>query len=121
MTPTKGKYAQIEKEALAFTWACERLSDYLIGMRFHIETDSAIGTIVQLKSSRRGPNQSAKIQIAHAVVSILDCTCGRQAFSNCNAFSHAPVSAPSTTDETLQHEAEIFINLVMEHLPATEQ
>ena len=39
MTPTERRYAQIEKEALAFTWACERLSDYLVGMRFHIQTD----------------------------------------------------------------------------------
>ena len=39
MTPTERRYAQIEKEALAFTWACERLSDYLTGLRFHIETD----------------------------------------------------------------------------------
>ena len=39
MTPTEQRYAQIEKEALAFTWACERLSDYLIGMKFHIHTD----------------------------------------------------------------------------------
>ena len=39
MTPTERRYAQIEKEALAFTWACERLSDYLIGLKFHINTD----------------------------------------------------------------------------------
>ena len=29
-TPTEQRYAQIEKEALAFTWACESLSDYLL-------------------------------------------------------------------------------------------
>ena len=39
MTSTEMRYAQIEKEALAFTWACERLSDYLIGLNFHIQTD----------------------------------------------------------------------------------
>ena len=39
MTPTEQRYAQVEKEALAFTWACERQSDYLIGLRFHMETD----------------------------------------------------------------------------------
>ena len=39
LTPTKRRYAQIEKEALAFTWACGSLSDYLLGLQFHIETD----------------------------------------------------------------------------------
>ena len=39
MTPTKKRYAQFEKEALAFTWAWKRLSDYLVGLCFHIYTD----------------------------------------------------------------------------------
>ena len=39
MTPTEQRYAQVEKEALASTWACERLSDYLVGMQFHVHTD----------------------------------------------------------------------------------
>ncbi len=36
---TEQRYAQIEKEALAITWACERFSDYFIGADFHVETD----------------------------------------------------------------------------------
>ncbi len=36
MTPTEQRYAQIEKEAIAFTWACDRLADYLICLKFHI-------------------------------------------------------------------------------------
>ena len=39
MTPTEQRYAQIEKEALAITWACDRFADYLMGMKFHIQTD----------------------------------------------------------------------------------
>ena len=39
MAPTETRYAQIEKEALALTWSCKRLQDYLIGKHFYIETD----------------------------------------------------------------------------------
>ena len=39
MTNTESKYAQIEKEALAVTWACERSSNYIVGKSIRIETD----------------------------------------------------------------------------------
>ena len=39
MTETDHRYAQIEKEALAITWACERFSDYILGKTVSIETD----------------------------------------------------------------------------------
>ena len=39
MTPTEQHHAQIEKEALAVTWACEKFRDYLIGLSFHIQSD----------------------------------------------------------------------------------
>ena len=39
MNSIEQRFAQIKKEALALTWACERFSDYLIGMTFHCETD----------------------------------------------------------------------------------
>ena len=39
MSDTEKRYAQIEKEALASTWACEKFSDYLLGLHFLIESD----------------------------------------------------------------------------------
>ena len=39
MPATEQRYRQIEKEALALTWACERLADYLVGLQLHIATD----------------------------------------------------------------------------------
>ena len=39
MTTTKSQYAQIEKEALAITWACEKFSSYVLGKQIILETD----------------------------------------------------------------------------------
>ena len=42
MTSTKQRYAQIEKEALAVTWACEKFADFLIGL--HLSTQHAVAS-----------------------------------------------------------------------------
>ena len=39
ITSTEQRYAQVEKEALAVTWACERFNYYLLGMEFQVQTD----------------------------------------------------------------------------------
>ena len=39
MTSTEQRYAQIEKEALATTWVCEKFNDYILGKDILIKTD----------------------------------------------------------------------------------
>jgi len=39
LTPVETRYSQLEREALAIRWACEKLYKYLIGARFEIQTD----------------------------------------------------------------------------------
>ena len=39
MTDTECLYAQIKKEALATTWACEKFTDCVVGKKILIETD----------------------------------------------------------------------------------
>ena len=39
VSTTEERYAQIEKEALAITWACDKFSMYILGKNFEIETD----------------------------------------------------------------------------------
>jgi transposase InsO family protein len=51
LTDVEGRYAQVEKECLALTWAAERLADYLIGIRFVLQTDHK--PLVSLLSPRR--------------------------------------------------------------------
>ena len=39
LSDTERRYAQIEKEGLATTWACEKFSTYILGRSFVVETD----------------------------------------------------------------------------------
>lgn len=39
LTETERRYAQIEKEALAVTWASEKFSEYVLGKHYQLETD----------------------------------------------------------------------------------
>jgi len=39
LSDTEKRYAQIEKEALATTWACEKFCTYILGKPFQVETD----------------------------------------------------------------------------------
>lgn len=39
LSETERRYAVIEKEALATTWACERFAEYVLGLQFILETD----------------------------------------------------------------------------------
>ena len=39
MTDCESRYAQIEKEALALTWACDRFVQYVMGVHTLLETD----------------------------------------------------------------------------------
>ena len=39
MSETLKRYSQIEKEALAVTWACDKFANYIIGIHIIIETD----------------------------------------------------------------------------------
>ena len=36
---TEQRFAQIDKEALATLWACEKFATYIVAMKFLIETD----------------------------------------------------------------------------------
>ena len=60
LTTTEQRYAQIEKEALGMTWACERFQNYLLGRTFHIETDHK--PLVPLMSSKNLEDLPLRVQ-----------------------------------------------------------
>lgn len=60
MSTTEQGYAQIEKEVLGITWASERFADYIIGLKFHIETDHK--PLVPLLSTENLNELPARVQ-----------------------------------------------------------
>ena len=51
---------QIEWEALALKWACERLTSYVTGAKFKIVTDHELLVAIFNKSSRKPPKRIEK-------------------------------------------------------------
>ena len=59
MTDTEKCYAQIQKEALALTWSCDKFSCYILGHHFDIETDH--NPLVPLPSTKNLDNLPPRI------------------------------------------------------------
>ena len=114
MTTTEQRYAQIEKEALALTWACERYSDYLIGLKFHIHTDHK--PLVPLFSTKRLEKLPLRVQRFrlrmlryHFSISHIP---GKDLVI-ADMLSRAPASVPSSSDNLFQKETNVFVETVI--------
>ena len=122
MTSTEQRYAQIEKEALAFTWACERLSDYLIGLKFHIWTDHK--PLVPLFSTKHLEEMPIRVQRFRLRMMRYDFSIshvpGKQLLI-ADALSRSTSRDPTDDDESFHQEGNAYIQLIMQNLPATEQ
>ena len=121
LTSTEQRYAQIEKEALALTWACERFECYLLGMQFHLHTDHK--PLVPILSSKSLDTLPARVQrfrmwlmryqfsISHVPGKDLHIA---------DTLSRAPTSTNTPTDDLFCQQVDHFVHLVTESLPITE-
>ena len=121
LTQTEQRYAQIEKEALAFTWACERLSDYLIGLQFHIWTDHK--PLVPLFSTKELEQVPIRVQRFRLRMMRYNFTISHmpgKMLTTADTLSRSPSKHSSNTNN-LQQESDAYVKLVMQSLPATEK
>lgn len=121
LTPTEQRYAQVEKEALGLTWACERFQNFLIGKHFLLETDHK--PLLSLLGSQALDALPPRIQrfrmrlmrysydIAHVPGKCL---------WTADALSRAPVKGETTPEENnFLESTNIYVDSITENLPAS--
>ena len=122
MTPTETRYAQIEKEPLATTWACEKFSQYIVGKTVHIETDHK--PLVPLLGTKHLDSLPPRILRFRLRLMRFDFTIqyvpGKLMYS-ADTLSRSPVSPVEDDELASQNRVEAFVAGITESLPASTQ
>jgi len=119
MTEVERRYAQIEKEALACTWACEKFADYLLGATFTVETDYK--TLIPLISTKLLNNQVLRFQLRmdrfnYNIIHIP----GKQ-LCTANTLSRPPTATAGLVSLAFQNELKRFIGTLVATFPASSE
>ena len=118
LTDTEKRYAQIEKEALAVTWLCDRFSSYILGRHFDIETDHKL--LVPLLSTKHLDNLPPRVlrfrlRLARYDYGIQHVP-GKLLYT-ADTLLRTPIAGVNSL--VLQEEVEMFIDGVADNLPAS--
>ena len=112
------RYAQIEKEVLALTWACEKFSMYLLGRRFQIETDHK--PLVPLLGSRHLDTLPPRVLRFRLRLDRFDFSIehvpGKYLYT-ADTLSRAPLATEGVSD--LEELAQLAMESCISHLPAS--
>ena len=120
VSDTEKRYAVIEKEALATTWASERFSDYVLGIPFTLETDHKPLTVL-LNSSElsKMPPRILRFRLRLMRYNYqVQYVPGKHQVT-ADTLSRAPVALPGLEDKLLVEEVEAFSTRTTSCLPAT--
>ena len=121
LTETERRYAQIEKEALAITWGCEKFSDYILGKEISIETDHK--PLVPLLTSKQLdslPPRVLRFRLRLDRFTYLIHHVPGKDLHTADALSRAPLTSTSN-DDVLEELAELLVAANINHLPAGKE
>lgn len=120
LTDCEKRYAQIEKEALALTWACERFQDFITGIRFHLETDHK--PLVPIFTTKNLDDLTPRLQRLRMRMMRYDFeifyTPGKDLIA-ADALSRQPLQVKDSNDE-LEDEIMGHVNQIVTHIPASD-
>lgn len=115
-------YAQIEKEALAVTWAKERLASYLLGLKYRIETaHKPLLSLLSTKALDELPPRILwfRLRLMKFTFDIVHVP-GKQLIT-ADTLSKAPVKHTfMQKDEEDEDDVKVFVDAVFQALPATD-
>ena len=122
LAPTEQRYSQIEKEALAITWACERFSHFVLGLTFHIQTDhKPLIPLLSTKALDELPPRVLRFRLRlmryHFSISHVP---GKDLIT-ADALSRAPISSNDPSDQALLAEVASMVAAITNSLPASDQ
>ena len=121
MSETERRYAQIEKEALATTWACEKFANFIVGTHFQIETDhKPLVPLLGVKHLDGLPPRVLRFRLRLDRFSYdITHVPGKELYT-ADTLSRAPLSdQPSADSIALQDLAELCVIAAVSNLPAS--
>ena len=121
LSDAETRYAQVEKEGLALTWACEKFANYIVGKSIHLETDHKplVSLFGQKDLSQMPPRiQRFRMRLMRFQFSISH-KAGKDLHS-ADALSRAPISNSSKDDDDFELETQAFVHSIVETLPASQ-
>lgn len=121
LSPIEERYAQIEKEALAFTWACEHFSDFPIHIEFCIQTDhKPLVPLFSTKNLEELPVRVQQFRIGMLRFHFSIVHVPGKDLVLADTLLRAPEGLPTEQDLILESDTSAFIDFFMESLPASE-
>ena len=117
MSEVETRYAQIEKEALAITWSCEKFAEYILGMRIDIETDHK--PLVPLLSTKQLDALPLRVLRFRLRMDRFDFTIhhvpGKEMYT-ADTLSRAAVAPPGRVSRAFEEELEAFVESLVADL-----
>ena len=118
MAPTEQRYAQIEKEALAITWACERFSHYISDSKFRIETDhKPLVPLLSTKLLNELPPRILRFMLRLMKYDFQIHHVPGKNLNTADTVSRAPTCSATLEDKNLQDERAALVAAVTDAFP----
>ena len=122
VTSAESRYAQIEKEALAATWACEKFATYIQGKTITLETDhKPLVPLLSHKNLDSLPPRVVRFRLRLMRFDYIIKHVPGKLLHTADTLSRAPLKLSADSDELMEiQKVEFYISTVISTLPVSD-